>query len=220
MILDLGLIDYEKAYRVQRGLVHRRKLNEIEDSLIVCEHTPIFTIGRSGKEENLLITNEVLKKDGIKVSRVDRGGDITFHGPGQLVAYPIIDLNHRGKDLHVYLRDLEEAAIRVLSEYSIPGKRVNGRTGVWVNDAKISFIGIAASNWVTYHGLSLNVSLDLRFFSMIRPCGFRDISVTSLREILERPIAVQEVKEKIIAHFEDIFNLKVLIHERDFACVA
>ncbi len=195
MILDLGVIDYEEAYRIQKDMVNRRKLGEIEDSIIVAEHPSVFTIGRTGNKANLLADEDSLKRNNIKVLRVDRGGDITFHGPGQVVLYPILDLKTRGRDIHLYLRDLEEAVIIALENYSVVAKRISGRTGIWVGGEKIASIGIAASNWITYHGLSLNVNVDLAFFSMIYPCGLRDIKATSLARILGRELAMAEVKE-------------------------
>ncbi len=195
MILDLGVIDYEEAYRIQKDMVNRRKLGEIEDSIIVAEHPSVFTIGRTGNKANLLADEDSLKRNNIKVLRVDRGGDITFHGPGQVVLYPILDLKTRGRDIHLYLRDLEEAVIIALENYSVVAKRISGRTGIWVGGEKIASIGIAASNWITYHGLSLNVNVDLAFFSMIYPCGMRDIKATSLARILGRELAMAEVKE-------------------------
>lgn len=207
MILDLGVIDYEEAYRVQRESVKRRKLGEIEDSVILAEHKPVFTIGRIGKAENLLVDDRALAEHGIKVLRVDRGGDITFHGPGQLILYPIIDLKERGKDLHRYLRGLEDVVIKYLQGYSIRAERIYGKTGVWVNGKKIASMGIAASGWITYHGLSINLNVDLDFFSMINPCGMKDIEVTSLANILNKNVPMNEAKWKILVQFNDIFNL-------------
>lgn len=192
MIIDLGLVDYEEAYRIQKEFVHRRKLSEIEDSIILAEHNPVFTMGRAGHIENML-------KGGIKVLRVDRGGDITFHGPGQLVVYPIIDLRRYGSDLHKYLRSLEEVVIMLLKEYSVYGHRVTGKTGVWVGDKKIASIGIAATNWITFHGLSINVNTDLGFFSMINPCGMRDVKMTSLSEVLGRSVSMSALKERLLS---------------------
>lgn len=197
MILDLGLIDYEEAYTAQKELVRLRKLGEIEDSFIFAEHYPVFTIGRTGRIENLLDTEERLSEKGIKVLRVDRGGDITFHGPGQLVVYPIVDLKDRGSDLHRYLRDLEEFIMELLKKYSVCGQRLPGKTGVWVEDRKIASIGIAASGWVTFHGFALNINTDLEFFSMINPCGMKHVRMTSLAQILDRKVTMIDVKKKI-----------------------
>ena len=206
MILDLGLIDYEDCYRKQKELVRRRKLGEIEDSLIIAEHNAVFTIGRSARADNLLVSPEFLEKLGVKVLKVDRGGDITFHGPGQLVFYPIIDLKAGIKDLHLYLRNLEEAVIRFLDGYGVSGIRVAGRTGVWSCGAKIASIGIAASDWVTYHGAAININTDLNFFSMINPCGIKDVKTSSLSVILNKTVNMAEAKEKLLFNFKSVFN--------------
>lgn len=203
MILDLGLIDYEDAYRIQKDLAAKRKLGEIDDSIILAEHYHVFTIGRTGRLENLLADETDLKKDGVKVIRVDRGGDITYHGPGQLVAYPIVDLGRRSRDLHRYLRDLEEVAIRFLKSYSVSAVRITGKTGVWVADKKIASIGIGATGWVTYHGMSININTNLSFFSMINPCGMKDVSVTSLAGLTGRHIDMNEAKEKALYYFNE-----------------
>lgn len=220
MMLDLGLIDYEEAYRIQKELVRQRKLNEIDDSLIIAEHPPVFTIGRSGKKENLLVGEEILKKENIKVLRVDRGGDITFHGPGQLILYPIMNLRDRGKDLHRYLRDLERLVINFLQDYSVTGRRIIDKTGVWVDNQKIAFIGIAASDWITYHGLSININCDPKFFSMIRPCGLKDVEVTTLDIILDRNINIPEAKRRLLYHFNTLFGVEEGYIARNYAVVA
>ena len=206
MIRDLGLIDYREAYKIQKDCVRLRKLNEIGDSLILAEHNAIFTIGRTGKIENLLIDVEVLRRDGIEVIRTDRGGDITYHGPGQLMVYPIVDLKKTTKDLHQYLRDLEELVMRVLSEYAIHSERLNGKTGIWVGGKKVASIGVAASNWVTYHGVSINVNCDLSSFSMIYPCGMKDVEATSIRTLLGEDIEMRKLKSRVAAHFIEIFD--------------
>ena len=205
MIIDLGLIDYEDAYRVQKEFVVRRRLAEIGDTLIVAEHKPVFTIGRAGSKANLLADEKFLNKSGIKVLDTDRGGDITFHGPGQLVAYPVIDLKVRGRDLHRYLRDLEEVAISFLGRYSVSGQRRDGSTGVWVGDRKIASIGVGASDWVTYHGLSVNVNADLNFFSMIYPCGMKDVKATSLNHVLGRKVSMDDAREKLLSCLCKVF---------------
>jgi len=208
MILDLGLIDYEKACRIQKEFVNRRKIGEIDDSILFAEHDAVFTIGRSGREDNLLVSLDFLEKNNIKVLRVDRGGDITFHGPGQLLIYPILDLRERGKDLHRYLRDLEEAVIKFLSGYSITADRLEGKTGVWVAGKKIASIGVAASNWVTFHGVSVNINVDLRFFSMINPCGMKDSGVTSMGRVLGADIAMCDARQALTRSFSGIFRLE------------
>ncbi|MDD5428587.1 MAG: lipoyl(octanoyl) transferase LipB [Candidatus Omnitrophica bacterium] len=207
MILDLGLIDYEECYRIQKDLVRKRRLGEIEDSLIIAEHNEVFTIGRVGDENNVLVPNDMLFAGSLKVLRVDRGGDVTFHGPGQIVAYPVISLKDPARDLHSYLRDLEEAAIRFLGDYAVCAERIKGKTGVWVSGRKIASVGIGASNWVTFHGLSVNVNCDLSFFSMINPCGMDDVEMASLARIKGQPIKMDEAKRRLLTHLKDILGL-------------
>lgn len=207
MILDLGLIDYEKAYLVQRKLVALRKLSRVGDSLILAEHNPIFTIGRTGSMSNLLADEKLLNARGIKVLRIDRGGDITFHGPGQIVCYPIIDLKAMEYDLHKYLRSLESIAIDFFDSYHTKCDSVSGMTGAWFGDRKIASIGISASNWVTFHGMSLNVNVDLGFFSMINPCGMSSVEMTSLDRLLGRRVSIDETKVRLIELFCERFNI-------------
>jgi lipoic acid synthetase len=214
MIIDLGLTDYEEAYRSQMELVSKRKLGEISDSVILTEHKPVFTIGRSGGKRNLLVDEATLKARGLKVLSIDRGGDITFHGPGQTVFYPIIDLKSRGRDLHRYMRDLESVVIGFLNGYGIIAERLKDRTGVWVGPRKIASVGIGVSNWVTYHGLSVNIDVDLSYFSMIYPCGMRGAKMTSLSDILGVRIKTRETTSMLLSSFQRIFNVKVEPLER------
>ena len=207
MIFDLGLIDYEECYKIQKDMVRRRRSGEIEDSIILAEHNEVFTIGRTGQMDNVLIPNDMLFASGLKVLRVDRGGDVTFHGPGQLVAYPIIDLKDTGRDLHSYLRNLEEAAILFLNDYGVDGERVGGKTGVWVSGKKIASVGVGASNWVTFHGMSVNINCSLNFFSMINPCGMKDVEMTSLARIKGQEIRMTNAKNNITKHLKEIFGL-------------
>ena len=206
MILDFGVIDFEKCLSIQKELVRRRRLGEIDDSLILAEHRNVFTIGRTGKIENLLVEPADLKKHRASLIFTDRGGDITFHGPGQVVLYPIIDLRNRNRDLHGYLRDLEDLVINLLSDYGVSANRMVGATGVWFGSKKIGFIGVSASGWVTYHGASININTDLSFFSMCQPCGLKDVEVTSLKRILGKEIAMDMVKNRIVSSFEEVFT--------------
>ena len=206
MIIDLGLTDYETTYRSQMELVSKRKLGEVDDSVIITEHRPVFTLGRAGRKDDLLVSNKVLSERGIKVLNVDRGGDITFHGPGQLVLYPIIDLKARGRDLHHYLRDLESVIISFLNTYGVIAERVKGKTGVWVGTKKIASIGIGTSNWVTYHGASVNINVELGYFAMIHPCGMKDVTMTSLSSITGSVITMREATDNLLACFKRVFN--------------
>ena len=213
MIYDLGTIDYQNCRAIQRELVDKRKSDEIGDVVILAEHQAVFTIGRSGSRDNLLVTEDYLKEMGVSVVNADRGGDITFHGPGQLVVYPIVDLKKRYRDLHRYLRDLEDVCINFLSEYQVAGHRIAGRTGVWVDNKKIAFIGIGSSNWVTFHGLSININTGLDYFSMMRPCGLRGIEITSLSEIMRMKIDMESAKQKVIRQLGSVFAKRIEANE-------
>ncbi len=211
MILDLGTTDYENAYRVQMEMVALRRLKEIEDTILIAEHNAVITIGRaagSKTSDNLLLGEDALEEYGIKVLTVDRGGDITLHAPGQLVVYPIVDLKDRVKDLHLYMRALEGSIIRCLDLFGIKSFRVPHRTGVWTSPRrKIASIGIAATDWITYHGLSLNVNVDLEYFSMIRMCGLRGVQATSMQEMLRKKITLKEVKGHMVKSICETLNI-------------
>jgi len=206
--LNLGIVEYQKAHMLQRKMVKAVSCNEFENVLILLEHPPVITLGRKGKKENILVSTSELAKSGIELYYIERGGDITYHGPGQIVGYPIINLNYLHKDLHFYLRTLEEVLILLLKDYKIYGKRIKGYTGVWVEDEKIAAIGVAARNWVTFHGFSLNVNPDLSHFSFIHPCGIKDKGVTSMEKLLGRKISIQEVKEKLLKHFGEVLGFE------------
>jgi len=213
MILDLGLIDYHDCLGIQKGLVARRKLGEVADSLIIAEHYPVFTIGRRGSAANIIATEDEIASSGASVVQADRGGDVTFHGPGQIVAYPIIDLKARLKDLHRYLRDLEDAAVETLAERGIDASGGYPATGVWVDGAKIASVGVAASDWVTYHGIALNVNVDLGFFDMINPCGVKRGRVTSMARLLGAKQDMGVLKRIFTDNLTHKFNMG----EREFA---
>jgi lipoic acid synthetase len=212
-VLDLGMHDYEQVWRFQKGLVNRRIAEEIPDTLILVEHLPVFTVGRAanlspspfpeGKGE---LPSLFRGGAGGEVFIVERGGDITFHGPGQLVGYPIIDLRERGRDVHRFLHDLEELLILTLKDFEIDASRRAGFTGVWTGSKKIASLGIAVRHWVSYHGFALNVSTDLRYFRMIHPCGLDGAVMTSMAEQLGREVSLAEVKPRLLEHWEEIFR--------------
>jgi len=210
-VLDLGLRDYEEVWDLQKKLVYRRILNQIADTLILVEHPPVITLGRQGKEEDILVPRNYLSQRKISLFKIERGGKATFHGPGQLVAYPIINLVSDEKDIHKYLRNLEEVVIRLLKRVGAEGNRKREYTGVWVKDKKIANIGIAVKRWVTYHGVALNVDVDLSYFSLIFPCGMDSRKVTSLKEVLLRSVGVDEVKEIFVSCFYEIFNYRRIL---------
>jgi len=180
----LGATGYREGLALQEALVEARAEGRTGDWLLFPDHPPVLTVGRSPSADGLRATRDQLERLGIELFEVSRGGDITWHGPGQLVAYPICDLTAQGRDLHRFLRGLEESVIRVLETFSVRGERVPGRTGVWVSGAKIASIGIAVRRWVSYHGVALNVRPDLGFFDLINPCGLSGIEMTSLSAIL------------------------------------
>ncbi len=208
-VVDLGFLDCRKTWALQKELVEKRFRQEIPDTLILAEHPPVFTIGRRGSKKNLHVSDEYLETLGITVIEVDRGGDITYHGPGQLIGYPILDLTGHGRDVHLLLRRLEEVLIRLLADCGVKAKRVAGYTGVWVEDEKIAAIGIGVRRWISFHGFCLNVNPDMKYFSMISPCGIRDKGVTSLTKLKTEGIGLQEMKEGLVRHFEDVFTMNM-----------
>jgi lipoate-protein ligase B len=209
----LGRVDYEEAWALQRGLALRRAAGEIEDTLLLLEHPPVYTTGRRTCDDRLLVPEEAL---GAPLLAVDRGGDITFHGPGQLVAYPIFGLGARPRGVQAYVRGLEETLIRTLAGYGIEAGRRDGLTGVWVGEEKIAAIGVrvsrpggAAGEWVTSHGLALNVSVDLEWFARIVPCGIAERGVTSVARLLGREPPLAGVAERLTAAFGEVFGREV-----------
>ena len=176
------------------------------DALLLLEHPPTFTIGKSGKLENLLLSKEELAKEGISLFFIDRGGDITYHGPGQLVVYPIVDLKNRGKDIHRYIHGLEEVVIRTLADLSIETRRDEKHVGVWVGNDKIASIGVRVKKWVTMHGLALNVNPSLEHFSLINPCGIPDIGITSIAKLLSRDVPMEVIVNRLVNHFSEVFD--------------
>lgn len=221
---DLGIQPYKETWDFQEErLQHvinqklaRRSNPEInpDNFLFLVEHTPVFTLGKSGKPENLLVSEQELAERGVSFYRNNRGGDITFHGPGQLVGYPILDLDQFYTDIHRYLREIEETIIRTIAEFGISnGGRIPGLTGVWVGEKKICAIGVRASRWVTMHGFALNVNTDLQYFDWIVPCGIDDKSVTSMQEILGYSVDMQKVKTVFKRIFAEIFQGRLVSYE-------
>jgi lipoyl(octanoyl) transferase len=221
-IIDLGHKSYSESLEVQEnyfnGTISLKRSNRKTDNpqpthnyLLWVEHPPVFTLGKSGKMEHLLVDKEALAEKGIEFYQTNRGGDITFHGPGQLVVYPIFDLDNFFTDIHKYLRFLEEAVIETLKEYGLNGSRSQGETGVWLEVGtpfarKICAMGVRASRWVTMHGLAFNINTDLSYFDHIVPCGIQGKGVTSLSKELRREISLEEVKEKLKTHLGRLFE--------------
>jgi lipoyl(octanoyl) transferase len=204
---------YAEAWALQKRVVTARKAGAIEDVLLLCEHPHVITQGRSGKRENLLASENVLKQKGVEFHATDRGGDITYHGPGQLVGYPILNLGAIRRDVVWYVRMLEEAMIRATAEFGVTAGRVTGKTGIWVGESgaeeKLAAIGVHISRWVTSHGFAYNVSTDLRFFDLIVPCGIADRKPTSLEKLLGRSVSAKEVKPRIATHLGEVFGLEM-----------
>lgn len=237
---DLGKMDYQDAWDYQEALLREnlerkaelRRLEELGDAgssgagmlheidtrhyLLFTEHPPVYTLGKSGKKENVLLSEDGLREKEIQFFHTNRGGDITFHGPGQIVGYPILDLEKFYTDIGRYLRNIEEVIIRVLAEYGIKGERSAGETGVWIEagvpgkERKICAIGVRCSRWITMHGFALNVNTDLSYFNHIIPCGIVDKQVTSLEKELGRKADVEEVKQKIKSNFEKVFEARIV----------
>jgi lipoyl(octanoyl) transferase len=214
--IDLGLIGYAEAWELQKRLVSARKAGLMEDVLLLCEHPHVITLGRNGKRENLLASEQVLRQKNVEFHASDRGGDITYHGPGQIVGYPILNLGEIRKDVGWYVRMLEEAMIRTSAHFGIVAERVAGKTGIWVHrsaaaaaEEKLGAIGVHLSRWVTSHGFAYNVATDLRYFDLIVPCGIAGRKATSLEKILERAVTRQEVLPMLAQNFGAVFGLEM-----------
>jgi len=214
LVAELGIVRYADALELQRDLARRRITGEIaEDVLLLVEHPPVVTLGRTAKSANLVASRELLSARGVELFEVERGGDITFHGPGQLVGYPIVDLKRHRQDLHWYLRQVEEALIRGVGAFGIEAGRVDKYTGVWVDVGrhsrrKLASIGVHARDWVTWHGFALNVTTDLRYFDLIVPCGISDVVMTSVaREVEAGSVVMRDVSGAVVRAFAEVFDL-------------
>ncbi len=210
IIRDLGLIDFHEAFAIQEKLAAAVAAGTVEETLLLLEHPPVYTIGSGGKEENILDPS-------ISAVRVSRGGDVTFHGPGQLVGYPIINLGKRGRDLHRYLRFLEELIMQLAADFGVPAQRIAGRTGVWcgspLSPAKLASIGVGVRRWVTMHGFALNVVNDTAPFRLINPCGITDCSITSLAGESGEEISMDSLKQMVARHFDTLLGKMLPIRE-------
>jgi lipoyl(octanoyl) transferase len=214
-IIDLGTIGYSDATRLQQRLVSARKIGAVPNLLLLCEHPHVITLGRNGKHGNLRVSEELLRQKGVEFHHTNRGGDITYHGPGQVVGYPILDLNGIRRDVVWYVRQLEQSMIAATSSFGVRAFRVPGRTGVWVDGVagrqeKLAAIGVHISRWVTSHGFAYNVSTDLRFFDLITPCGIMDCGVTSLENLLRRSVSREDALARLIQGFSDTFEMELL----------
>lgn len=208
---DLGFIEYEKAWNLQKVIFDKRLKNEIEDVFLLLEHPNTYTLGRVAKKEHLVGNEDYLKENNFSIFEIDRGGDITYHGPGQIVGYPIINLKDWKKDTHLYLRSLEETIMQTCSYYGLETGRNEKYTGVWVGERKIAAIGIKVSRWITMHGFAFNVNTELKYFDGIIPCGIKDKDVTSLEREFKRKFDISEVKNTLLKHFSQIFRYDDII---------
>jgi lipoyl(octanoyl) transferase len=209
-VRELGRIRYQDGLALQAELVAERQAGRIGDTLLLLEHEPVFTLGRNARRDNVLLPEEELRARGFDVFEVGRGGDVTYHGPGQVVGYPILDLSPDRRDVHRYVRDLEEVMIRACADYGITAARIPGKTGAWVGTEKIGAIGVRIARWVTSHGFALNVSNELEPFALIVPCGIRDHGVTTLARLLGRDVAIDEAAGRLTRHLADVFDLEVV----------
>src|SRR3712207_2508589 len=210
LVANLGLRPYAEVLELQRELARARISGELtQDLLLLVEHPPVVTLGRSAKERHIVVPRGALAARGVEVYEIERGGDVTFHGPGQLVGYPIVDLRRHKQDLHWYLRRLEEALIQALAEYEIDAGRNAPFTGVWTRGRKIASIGVHARDWVTWHGFALNVNTDLSYFDFIVPCGIDGVVMTSVSKEIGSPTPMEDVENAVAAAFGDIFSLEI-----------
>lgn len=199
---DLGLSPYQQTWDLQKKLQSRRIKNEIEDTVLLVEHEPVYTFGKNADDNHLLQNYP----DDVNIFHIERGGDITYHGPGQLVGYPIIDLHNYKMSISWFMRSLEDVIINTLMHYDIAANRKEGLTGVWVKDEKIAALGVRISRWVTMHGFALNVNTQLHYYDSIIPCGIFEYGVTSMEKVLRKEIDMDEVKHVLIQQFENVFN--------------
>lgn len=217
-VADLGLLAYEPACALQRELVEARKAGAIPDVLLLCEHPHVITLGRNGKRENLRASEELLARMKVDFHATDRGGDITYHGPGQIVGYPILDLAGHRRDIRWYVEQLEEVMIRATADFGLAAHRSNANHGVWLDapggEEKLAALGVHLSRWVSSHGFAYNVATDMRYFDMIVPCGVAGKRATSLERALDRDVRIEEVRERLAAHFASVFAREPLRMER------
>ena len=224
---QLHLVTYENGMKLQQKLAEMRQNDQLDDQLLLLEHPPVITLGRGGDTANLLASPDVLRRERVRYFETTRGGDITYHGPGQIVGYPIIHLGDGSRDVRKYVTKLEEVLIRTVAEYGITAERVEGKRGIWVGNNKIAAIGVRIARWVTSHGWALNVNTNLDHFRFITPCGIQGAGVTSIAAEVGRPIEIDEVRRVLVRHFSEVFEreivprdesirlVKVVAHDRD-----
>lgn len=200
-------IGYQRGLEIQQAIFEKIVNNELDGVLLILEHNPVLTIGRNADNSNLLFSREYLKEKGVELYKTDRGGDITFHGPGQIVAYPIFNLKKLNSNLHYYISKLEATVGNVLSKYGLETNNKPEYRGVWVDDKKICAVGVRVKRWITYHGIAFNVTTDLSYFNLINPCGITEFGVTSLKNLIEN-VDIEVVKDQLVSGFEEEFDIK------------
>ena len=205
----LGTVDYAEAHRLQKELQAKRIAGEVDDTVLLLEHPPVLTMGRSAKERHIIAQPDALEARGIAVHEVGRGGDVTYHGPGQLVVYPIIDLKPNRRDVRKYMWSLEETMIRTCADLGLSATRIEGLNGAWIGERKVGAVGVRISRWVTMHGLALNANSDLTQFDLIVPCGIQDKAVTSISAELGRTVGVPDVTGPLARHFAELYDTDV-----------
>jgi len=219
LTVDLGLISWADACALQQRIVAARKVGAIDDVFLLCEHPHVITLGRNANRSNLLASEHVLRQKNVELQPTNRGGDVTYHGPGQIVGYPILDLGNIKRDVGWYVRTLEEAMIQTGAEFGVESFRVPGKTGIWVrsgaNEEKLGAIGVHISRWVTSHGFAYNVSTDLRYFDLIVPCGIADRKATSLEKLLQRNVKFAEVHPHLIRHLAELLSREPRVFSRE-----
>ena len=208
----LGVVPYDEALALQRSLVEERRAGRVGDTLLLLQHPHVITVGvrGDGGRSHILASGDALAARGVQVHETGRGGDVTYHGPGQIVGYPIVDLNPDRRDVHRYVRDIEEVLIRTAADYAIDAERVPGLTGVWVGREKLAAIGVRIARWITSHGFAFNVSTNLDYFDLIVPCGIADRGVTSLDRLVGRAVELDDVEDHIVRHFSNVFQFSSL----------
>jgi lipoyl(octanoyl) transferase len=213
-LVNLDTVPYADALALQHRIVEARKRGALHDTLLLLEHPPVFTLGRNANDSHIIVSPDFLKQNGIDVFRVERGGDVTYHGPGQLVGYPILDLHHYRLDVGWFVRSLEEMLMRTLTDFGIAAKRIDKLAGAWIDtpngETKIAQIGARIEQWITYHGFALNVDPNLTHFEYIVPCGIADKAVTSMARVLNRSVEMHEVRKKIAARFGEAFGAEMI----------
>ncbi len=209
-VIDIDLIDYQRSWDFQREFVATKVKSDIPDILMLLEHNPVITLGRRGNRHHIVASPEILNAEGIPIYHVERGGEVTYHGPGQIVGYPILNLRNWRRDVSRYIFNLEEILIRALGDFGIEGTRNRLNRGVWVGDSKIGSIGVAIRRWITYHGFSLNVSPNMTHYDFITPCGLKGIEVTSMRRLLGKEPDHRRVRDGILRHFQRVFEMELV----------